>query len=306
MITTKVQNILDLLGKQTYSPEWFKLTKSLGAEPVDTTCGIALVEHSFPAFGFSITENDGTYTEVHFFYERQNFESYEDEIIKEVELGISRQDVRNEIGDPCSEKIRARHRPMPETDSKDELRKWELAKEEPIAYIDTYKFDDYVFTLEFDAEDDYLSSVAVCRLADLPDERLMDAGLYEQAIKHWQDEVQKKKNDLVYIAHLNLAECYTKLGDIESAEAEYKNALETSKCMTGDDTPYGITRLKYARFLMHSQRGHDAVSQICQHFWEHTSSMDAKIIEFFADYARSLDVDECSLGSLCKEVGDRS
>ncbi|MBX3073900.1 tetratricopeptide repeat protein [Candidatus Obscuribacterales bacterium] len=292
MITSKVQTILDVLGTKTYSPEWFKLVKLIGTEPKDTTCGIALVEHSFEKNGFSISENDGTYTEVNFFYERQNFESFEEEVLKDVELGISRDDVHQEIGKPVSTRERGKHKPAPETDSKDELRKWELQKVEPIEIFDTYTINDYFFTLEFDAEDDYLSRVTVIRLTDVPKERLMEAGLYEDAIRHWQNVASEEKNDLEYIAHLNLAHCYEKLGDAETAEIEYKLALETSKCMIGDDTPFGITRIEYARFLMKLRRSSDALIQFKKHLEEHSDKVDADLANSFRDYAQSLGVSE--------------
>lgn len=288
MITTKVQTVLDVLGTKTYSPEWFKLVKLIGAEPTGTTCGIALVEHGFQPSGFSISENDGTYTEANFFYERQNYESFEDEIFKDVELGIERRDVHAELGEPVSTKVRGKHKPVPETDSKDELRKWELQKEEPIEFFDTYRIDDYVFTLEFDAEDDYLSRVSVLRLADLPKERLMDAGLWEDAIRHWQNVASEDKNDLEYIAHLNLAHCYAKLGDVESAEIEYKLALETSKCMTGDDTPFGITRLMFAKFLLKQNRDREAFSQLKEHLTEHRDQQNSRDEPQSGEYAHAV------------------
>lgn len=285
MITTKVQTVLDVLGTKTYSPEWFKLVKLIGAEPTGTTCGIALVEHGFQSSGFSISENDGSYTEANFFYERQNYESFEDEIFKDVELGIERGEVHSELGEPVSTKVRGKHKPVPETDSKDELRKWELQKEEPIEFFDTYRIDDYVFTLEFDAEDDYLSRVSVLRLADLPKERLMDAGLWEDAIRHWQNVASEDKNDLEYIAHLNLAHCYAKLGDVESAEIEYKLALETSKCMTGDDTPFGITRVRYAAFLLNRGCDRPAFEQLQLHLSEHSDRENLHLIALAEEYS---------------------
>jgi tetratricopeptide (TPR) repeat protein len=293
MITTRVQSILDVLGTKTYSPEWFKLVKLIGSEPKDTTCGIALVEHGFATSGFSISENDGTYTEANFFYERQGFESFEDEILKEVELGISREDVHQEIGKPVSTRIRGKHRPAPETDSKDELRKWELQKEEPIDIFDTYTVNDYFFTLEFDAEDNYLSRVTAIRLADVPNERLMEAGRYEDAIRHWQNVASEEKNDLEYIAHLNLAQCYEKLGDVESAEIEYKAALETSKCMTGDDTPFGITRIEYAKFLMkNGARDREAFEQLQLHLKEHSNQNELDLIHCCEQYASTVSLSE--------------
>lgn len=289
MITSKVQTVLDVLGTQTYSPEWFKLVKLIGEEPKGTTCGTALVEHEFQPSGLSISENNGTYNEAHFFYERQNYESYEDEIFKDVELGYSRDDVRNELGEPTSTRIHGRKPPAPETESADELRRWELTPETPIAIFDTYRIDDYAFTLEFDAEDDYLSRVSVLRLADIPKERLMDAGLYEDAIRHWQNVASEDKNDLEYIAHLNLAHCYEKLGDVESAEIEYKAALESSKCMTGNDDPFGITRLRYAQFLFINQRTKDFLDQLKAHLNEHTPN--AKFKDCFQDYATVLEIE---------------
>jgi tetratricopeptide (TPR) repeat protein len=292
MISTKVQTILDLLGKQTYSPEWFKLTKLLGTEPKDTKCGTALVEHSFPANGFSISENNGTYTEVHFFYERQNFESFEDEILKSVELGIERREVHDALGEPCSTRTRGTHKPVPETNSADELRRWELQKVVPVSFFDSYKFDEYAFTLEFDAEDDYLSTVSVCRLADVPKEKLMDAGLYEEAIVYWKNEASQEKNELIYIAHLNLAKCYIKLGDPERADIEFQSALNTSKVMTGGGTPFGITRLKYAEFLLKHDRDRDAFEQLELHLAEHTDKENAQLVDHCEEYAPNVGLTE--------------
>ncbi len=163
--------LLSLLGEGTSSNEWHQLQTSCSSSVVEQL-GPELTQYSYRAEGIRIILMDEVVSELWFYGSGEpNFASFKSTIMDSIFLTDSRSEVRDRLGAPRSRCLRFPGVPQPETNSKDDWRRYlsQPNVQSPEFIVDGYLWGRYSIEFFFDAGEESLSHVRIS-LFEEPDE----------------------------------------------------------------------------------------------------------------------------------------